>query len=200
VKIVVKFVDPAEDPITLFHTLRLHPLDGKATKGPVVAEVPDESVFVSPSVMMEEALKKDAAWGERVLPHHLLGDLIVLEGDCPDEAEMKVLKEAVQNCDEKTHMLKSRFDILHEESIKLRRELDQLIQSQSAIYSSEPVKIWRPEDFRHVPMMGAHDSASSKKKKATVDLAAGIEPKRTGGPGRKKKVKRGGPGAKKKNV
>ena len=204
-KMVVHFVDPAEDPITLIHTLRLYPLEGEPpTKGPVVSEMAEEIVFVDPGAQMEAALQRQGSVEQRVLPHPSLGDLVVLQGDSPDEAEMRVLRESVQVVKKRTIEARHRFDAAHREAGVLKAEVERLVREKSVVYGNQEIKQWQPESFRHVPMIGAHDVAMSAKKKGMAEVledeaqaALQSEQPRRGGPGRKRKKLKSGPKRKK---
>lgn len=175
VKMVVCFIDPKEEPVVLVHTLRLFPLEplppaakkaaARLPKGPVVSDVGEEIVFSSPSDDMAKALKRDPALGERLLPHPALGDLVLEEGETPNESEIRVLKDATSLVRERILKAKAAFDQADEQTAILQAELDRLIREKSVVYGNDEIVLWKPEHFRHVPMVGEHDHAAGKRKK-----------------------------------
>lgn len=46
------------------------------------------------------------------------------------------------------------------EAAALRRDVDELVRVHGRVAQTDAVALWRPEDYRHVPMMAEHDKAS----------------------------------------
>jgi YEATS domain-containing protein 4 len=218
-KMVVHFVDEKEEPVVLIHMLRLHTDDGKPPgRAPVVSEVADDIVFVNPSEQMAEALKREPGVLDDVaLPHPLLQEVVVRAGDTPDDAEKRLLRDAVGIVKQRAAKAKAEIDAATAEAAELQARLEELVRKRSRVLSDEAIVLWKPEDFRHVPMMADHDTGAKKvwamrafccsqshrvnqsKKKsssAAASVAAetatpmGRDKDGKKGPGRKKKVKR----------
>jgi len=124
---------------------------------------------------------------------------VVRAGDTPDEAEKRLLRDAVAIVKQRAAKAKSEIDAAAVEAAKLKERLEELIRKRSRVLSDEPIVLWKPEDFRHVPMMEDHDTGAKKKKGSSSSLAADAERNSTPmgrdkdgkkGPGRKKKAKR----------
>lgn len=218
-RIVVNFVDPLEEPVSLMHQIHLHAPDGKnpSPRVPVVAETMDEVIFVDPSPLMVSALQKSglkplsapaqSAPAQSadfsltshsnandfssvvVAPHPMLTNVtsVVNAGSLkvnltlpttstapemtvrsssssaaamtvpaveqPDEAEMKLLREAQDTLKLRIRDLKSRLDECCRLSEQARHTMQDVLRSRGYLWSDTPVTLWRPEDFRHVPMM-----------------------------------------------
>lgn len=169
VKMVVYFVDPNEEPVSLVHMLRLHPDQGRpATSAPIVSEQSDDIVFMNPSAQMAAALAHEPGFEPGVVrPHVLLGndDLVMKQRSDAgvDEAELKLLEEAKKALKQRALQAKREFDALQSEAMALEEEFEAEVQRQSRVNKSDPVVLWRPEDVRHVPMMADHDTGKKKK-------------------------------------
>ncbi len=163
-RMVVNFVDPKEEPVVLLHMLRLHTEDGKPPgRAPVVSEMADDIVFVNPSLQMIDALKREpGVLNDVALPHPLLQEVVVRAGDTPDEAEIRLLKDATAIVKQRAAKVKSDIDAASVEAATLRERLEEAIAKRCRVNSEEAVALWKPEDFRHVPMMAEHDTGVKK--------------------------------------
>jgi transcription initiation factor IIF auxiliary subunit len=128
VKMVLHFVDPDEEPVSLVHMLRLHPDLGRpATAAPVVAEMTDDIVFLKSSETMAVALAFDAGFEQGLAqPHPLLGEDLVMKQANEDnyEAERRQLEEVKKILKQRAFKAKRDFDALQNEATQLSERLE----------------------------------------------------------------------------
>ena len=160
IKIVLNFVDPNEESVSLVHMLKLHPDEPikPAAKVPVVSEFIEEIEFSNPGEELKKALQRNRLISQEVLPHPMLKK----PQETPDDGEIKTIKIALQSVKETTYSLKSQFDEISALAVKLRGDLErEIAEYGKANNLEEEVELWKPEDFRYAPVI---EEASSKKK------------------------------------
>merc|ERR1712093_194818 len=133
-------------------------------------------MFINPSPMMEAALLQNSGSALRALPHPALDEREVLEGQNADEGEAQMLRDAIRAVKNRILMAKDQFDVAEAEASQLRQRLEELIRQHGAVYGNDEIKLWKPEDFRHVPMVSTHDASNASKKKRVMDVVAAATP------------------------
>jgi hypothetical protein len=98
-------------------------------------------------------------------PHPLLKGV----EENPHEIENRRISEALRSVKRQTQACIEELSNATLIANALRDEVSQLILQQGRVGRDDEIVLWRPEDYRHVPMMADHDnrrkSGSSKKKK-----------------------------------
>lgn len=133
---------------------------------PIVSEHAEDIVFTNPSPEIAAQLDKERAFTAMAAdPHPLLKKIAVVEAHdaAPDEQEMQLLKKALRGVRQQAFAVLRAFDGAAAEAAALSREVEDLVKRNSRVYSDEPVTLWRPEDFRHVPILSDHDHSAKKK-------------------------------------
>lgn len=174
IKIVLNFVDPNEESVSLVHMLRLHPDEPvkQQTKVPIVAEFVEEIEFSNPGAELIKALGEHRLITQEIVPHPMLKK----PEETPDDDEIRLLKFALSSVKDTTYSLKSQFDSASAMALKLHGEVEKEVQRNGRVFDvDDEVELWKPEDFRYAPVI---EETKKRVKKA---------PYKKKNPGRRKK-------------
>ncbi len=162
---MLNFIDDTEEPVTLVHGLRLHPLDGSAPnqRVPVLSEYLEDIVFGDSSPALLAALQSHPqAPCALPAPHPMMPGAAAAQ---TDEAETGRIAAALLTVKHQTQACIEQLNAACAEAAALRRDVDELVRVHGRVARQDPVLLWRPEDYRHVPMLAEHDKASKSANK-----------------------------------